>query len=82
MQKQKCRRRIKTAVVCAKSGQSRWTVNRWIETSGFPRPHKLATSPDNLWYEDEVDAWLDANTVIASGHTPVNRIDERSAAVG
>lgn len=73
------RRRIKTGVVCAKTGSSRWTLNRWIETSGFPKPHKLGPSPDNIWFEDEVDAWIERNTVIASDHTPVDRTDERQA---
>ena len=55
------RRRIKTRTVCAKTGSSRWTLNRWVETSGFPKPHKLGPSPDNIWFEDEVDAWIEAH---------------------
>ena len=54
-----CRRTATT--ILARAG-----IDRWIESSNFPKPHKLGPSPDNIWFEDEVDAWLEENTVTAT----------------
>ena len=59
------RKRIKAAETERLVGASRWSLYRWVDLYGFPAPHKLDVSKDNIWYEDEVVAWLDQHVVTA-----------------
>jgi predicted DNA-binding transcriptional regulator AlpA len=62
------RRRIKSKTVEEITGFSRWSHNRWAAEGRFPKPHKLSTSEENVWFEDEILEWLEQNTVDATPH--------------
>ncbi len=55
------RRLIGIAGVCRRTGRSRSTIKRYLQLPalGFPRPVQLGPR-DRGWYEDEIEAWIDA----------------------
>jgi predicted DNA-binding transcriptional regulator AlpA len=59
--KRKTRRFISKLQVLDKTGRSYPTLWAWMQAGTFPRAREL--SGESVWYEDEVDAWMEARPI-------------------
>ena len=52
---------------------SRAQIHTWRKENGFPKPQMLAGTKVNLWHEEEVDNWIQANLAEAKYECKANK---------
>lgn len=72
------RRTLRRAQVVQKTGISQATVFRLERAGDFPR-HFLLTPRCAVWFEDEIDAWLEERQAKAIAATPADALMRRWA---